>query len=791
MGRRRSLPAGHGARRARRAPARVRSRRADRDHRGESRHPAIGAPRPPGLPPAIRRGDPGQGRPRPPARRRRRRAGDPRRGPVPGARPRTHPARRRRRERVVTAAPPRTRALAHTTDARARHRLGLHPTVQRPRGRRAAARAAPERARRSPRGPRARRTPRAARLARARDRRGRARGDGAGRARSAAARGTARAGRDARRRHGARRSGGRAADPRRRRARRAAPPHAARDVPSPCRAARVPRRHRGRDHDDPRRVRSRVGHDRVREARARRHARAPLGHRRGRGRRRRRVPARRRDVVRRVARARRPPRRSARRRAALRGRGARHADRRARRPPHRRAALVARRRGPRQARRPDPRRRRHRRARARAGPLPLPAAAAMREGTRRRTRFLAYLAIAGPGLIAANAGNDAGGIATYASAGSQYRYRTLFFMVLVTVGLVVVQEMSARLGVFTGKGLAALIREEFSIRFATLALACLLLANLGLVVSEFAGIGAALELLGVTRYLSVPVAAVALWALVMFGSYRYAERVFLLLSLVFLTYPIAAVLGHPDWHAVASQTVLPHFTGGQAFVFVGVALIGTTISPYMQLYTAAGVVDRGITADEYSLERVDAVGGAVFGDFIAMCIIIATAAAIGGHGPLSSAKQAAEALRPVAGAGAELLFAIGLLGASALAAAVVPLSTSYAISEAVGVERSVSRRFREAPVFLGLFTFQVFVGALVALTPVNLFTLLIGTQVLEGLVTPVILVFILTLANRRSLLGDAANGPVFRAVAWVCVIAVAVLSSVLLAQTVLGWFGVA
>jgi Mn2+/Fe2+ NRAMP family transporter len=211
----------------------------------------------------------------------------------------------------------------------------------------------------------------------------------------------------------------------------------------------------------------------------------------------------------------------------------------------------------------------------------------------------------------------------------------------------------------------------------------------------------------------------------------------------------------------------------------------------MQLYTAAGVVDRGIGPEEYKLERIDAVGGAIFGNVIAMSIIIATAAAIGGHGPLTTAREAAEALKPVAGAGAELLFAVGLLGASALAGAVVPLSTSYAISEAVGVERSVSRKFREARLFLGLFTFQVVVGAAIALTPVNLIRLLIGTQVLQGLITPVILVFILTLANRRSVLGPAANGPTFRIVAAASVIAVAALSILLLVQTVLGWFGLA
>ncbi len=406
-------------------------------------------------------------------------------------------------------------------------------------------------------------------------------------------------------------------------------------------------------------------------------------------------------------------------------------------------------------------------------------------------RFLTYLAVAGPGLIAANAGNDAGGIAVYASAGSQYVYRTLFFMVLVTVGLVVVQEMSARLGAYTGKGLASLIREEFSVRLATLAVACLLLSNVGLVVSEFAGIGAAFELFGVSRYICIPLAAVVIWALVLFGSYRYAERVFLMMSLAFLSYPVAAILAHPHWKVVALETVLPHFLGTKGFIFVGVALIGTTISPYMQLYAAAGVVDRGIGPEEYRLERVDVVGGALFANVVSIFIIIAAAATIGGMGPLSSAKEAAEALRPVAGAGAEILFGLGLLGASALAGAVVPLSTSYAVSEAIGVERSVSRRFSEAPLFLGLFTAQVVIGAAVALTPVNLIRLLVGTQVLQGVITPVVLGFILVLANRRRLLGTAVNGPVFRKVALVSVLAVAGMSVVYLFQTLLGLLGLA
>jgi Mn2+/Fe2+ NRAMP family transporter len=406
----------------------------------------------------------------------------------------------------------------------------------------------------------------------------------------------------------------------------------------------------------------------------------------------------------------------------------------------------------------------------------------------RRGRIWLILAIAGPGVVAANAGNDAAGIATYASAGSQYVYRTLFFMVLVTVALVLVQEMAVRLGTHTGKGLAALIREEFSLRSTALALGCVLLANTGLVVSEFAGIGAAFGLLGVSRYIIIPVAAVALWALVVFGSYRYAERIFLVMSLAFLAYPIAAVLGHPDWKAVGLNLVVPHFEFTKSYLLLGVALIGTTVSPYMQLYAAAGVVDKGADAADYPRARIDAISGAVFACIVSVTIIVATAAVIGGRGPLTSAAEAARALRPVAGAGAEALFALGLIGASALAGAVVPLSSAYAISEAVGVERSVSRRFTEARLFLGLFTVQVLIGASLALTHVNLITLLIGTQVLQGIVTPVILVYILILTSRRSVLGEAANGPVFRAVTGVCVAGVSAMSLLLLGTTVLSFF---
>jgi Mn2+/Fe2+ NRAMP family transporter len=404
-------------------------------------------------------------------------------------------------------------------------------------------------------------------------------------------------------------------------------------------------------------------------------------------------------------------------------------------------------------------------------------------------RWLIYLAAAGPGLIAAAAGNDAGGIVTYSSAGAQFVYRTLFLMVLITVAYVVVQEMVARLSVHTGKGLAALIREEFSLRLTAFAIIAFAIANVGLMVTEFGGIATAFELFGVSRYICVPIAAVAIWSLVLFGSYRYAERVFLLMTVVFIAYPIAAILAHPDWKAVAANTLWPHFIASKSFLLLSVALIGTTITPYIQLYTAGAVVDKGVKPDEYPLQRVDAISGAVLATIVAMSIIVATGATIGGTGPLTSASTAAKGLEPVAGAAAETLFGLGLLGASALAAAVVPLSTSYAVAEAIGVERSVSSSFRQAPVFLGIFTFQILVGAAVVLVPGNLITLILNTQVLEGVITPVTLILILVLANRRSLLGSAANGRLSRTLGGVCIVAVAAVAAVYVLLTVFGWFG--
>ena len=405
---------------------------------------------------------------------------------------------------------------------------------------------------------------------------------------------------------------------------------------------------------------------------------------------------------------------------------------------------------------------------------------------RRLGRLLGLLAIAGPGLIAANAGNDAGGILTYASAGAQFAYRTLFLLVLVTVALVVVQEMCARLGAYTGKGLGALIREQFPLRTSMGAMLLLFVANAGLTVSEFGGIGASMELLGVSRYVAIPVALAGLWALTVFGNYSKGERAAIVLSFAFIAYPVAAIMAHPDWHVVGSDLVAPHFLHSTAFLVLAVALIGTTITPYMQFYVASAVVDKGIGPKQYKAERVDTVNGAILSDVVSVFILIATAAAIGGTGPLSSAREAARALEPAVGSAAPTLFGVGLLGASLLAAAVVPLSSSYAIAEGLGVERSVSDRFRQAPVFFGLFTLQLVIGAAVALAPGSLVSLVVNMQVLNGLITPVLLILILILANRRSVLGDAANHPVFRAVSTVCVTAVAALAFAVVVLKALG-----
>ena len=407
----------------------------------------------------------------------------------------------------------------------------------------------------------------------------------------------------------------------------------------------------------------------------------------------------------------------------------------------------------------------------------------MRRAVAQRRGLVAYLAVIGPGVVAANAGNDAGGIATYATAGAVYGYSLLWTLIPITVSLGLVQEMCARMGVVTGKGLADLIREQFGVRWTMLVMLALLVANAGVTVSEFVGIAAATELFGLPRYLTVPLAAAGVWWLVVKGSYRRVERVFLVMSLVFLGYVVSAFLARPAWGEVARGLVRPRFSFDARYLFMMVAIIGTTISPYMQVFVQSSVVEKGVHEEDYALTRADVWIGTIFAISIAAFIVISTAATLHRAGltqELESAAEAARALAPLAGEYAQILFAVGLFGASMLAAGVLPLATAYSISEALGFEKGVSRSFREAPIFLGIFTFLIGVGALVAILPgLPLMRVLVVTQFINGLLLPVILVAVLRLAGDRKLMGAHANGRVYNMIAWLTVLVVSSLSLLL------------
>jgi NRAMP (natural resistance-associated macrophage protein)-like metal ion transporter len=408
----------------------------------------------------------------------------------------------------------------------------------------------------------------------------------------------------------------------------------------------------------------------------------------------------------------------------------------------------------------------------------------------RLRRAWPYLLALGPGLLAASAGNDAGGIATYASAGATYGYGLLWAMVLVTLFVGVVQEMSARMGAVTGKGFSDLVRESFSLRITALILLTLFIANAGIIVSEFIGIAAAAELFGMSRYIAVPLAAVLVWLLVTRGSYGRVEKILLGLSLVFLAYVGAAFLAHPDWRQVFAETLRPRFRFEAGYLNLLIALIGTTISPYMQLYVQSSVVEKGVTPEEYRYTRFDVIIGTVFSGLVASFIIIATAATLYPRGiAVETAQNAAQALEPFAGPYAKALFGLGLLGASLLAAGVLPLSTTYVMSEAFGFERGVSRTWAEAPVFMGLFTGLVLLGAVLALIPgLPLIRVLVGVYVLNGLLLPIELFAMLRLINNRELMGEHVNGPFYNLLAWGIAILVSLLSLAFIAVTVAGWF---
>ncbi len=407
----------------------------------------------------------------------------------------------------------------------------------------------------------------------------------------------------------------------------------------------------------------------------------------------------------------------------------------------------------------------------------------------RRTRLFVFLGLLGPGLIAANAGNDAGGIATYSSVGAKYGYGLLWTIVLITISLAIVQMLAARMGVATGKGLAELVREEYGIRWSVFATCAVLLANMGICISDFVGVGAALGLAGIPVQVSVPIAALAIWTIIVRGSYRSAERIFVWLTIPFFAYPLAAILAHPDWGEVGHSLITPQIQSNPTFLLLLVATTGTTITPYMQLYLQSAVVERGVREDELAHEQREAVSGAIFANVIAASIIIATGATLYTHGihEIGSAADAARALSPFAGHYAEVLFGIGLLGASLLATAILPIATSYVISESLGYEKGIGRRREEAPVFIGIITAMIAIAALVAIIPgVPVISLLVGVQVVNGLLLPINLFFIWRLSSSRSVMGELRSRGMLNAATAITVVVSSTLSLVLVVVTVGG-----
>jgi Mn2+/Fe2+ NRAMP family transporter len=386
-----------------------------------------------------------------------------------------------------------------------------------------------------------------------------------------------------------------------------------------------------------------------------------------------------------------------------------------------------------------------------------------------RVRLLVLLAILGPGLITASADNDAPGIATYSMAGSAYGYRFLWVILAITVGEVIVMEMAGRMGAVTGKGTADLIREQFGVRVTVFAMVCLLIANLGTTIGEFAGVAAGTELFGLPRYISVPLVALLVGLLVIRGSYRHVEKVLLALTLAALSYIITAFIEHPNWGEVLRQAITPTLQGGTDYLLALLAVAGTTITPWGIVYMQASVVDKGIALDEYKYSRLDVVTGSVWGNIVSAFIVICTAVRLFAAGiRVETADQAAMALEPLAGVWAKGLFAVGLLAASLLAASVLPLSTAYAVSEAFGWERGLDRPVREAHIFYGLYIGIIVLGVAIVLIPgVPLFPLMWFSQSVNAILLPVLLVLVLSLANDKRLMGRWTNSRLQNVLAWV------------------------
>lgn len=394
-------------------------------------------------------------------------------------------------------------------------------------------------------------------------------------------------------------------------------------------------------------------------------------------------------------------------------------------------------------------------------------------------RILPFLLVLGPGFITANVDNDPGGILTYSQAGAKFGYLLLWTLIPTTIALIVVQEMVARMGAVTGKGLSDLIREEFGFRVTFFAMLVLGVADFGNIIAEFAGLAAGMGVLGVSRYLAVPVGAALIWVLVVRGSYRPVERILIGSSLIYFTYAISAFLAHPHWHEAMVKTVVPTLSGSHDYLIMIIGLIGTTITPWMQFYLQASVVEKGIGKKEYAFSRWDVILGCIITDVVAFFIVVACAATlhVSGHFDINDAAQAALALKPLAGQYAAVLFVVGLVNASLLSAAILPLATAYNVCEGLGFESGINRRFSEAPVFYGFYTVLIVAGAGFVLWPhLPLIKVILFSQVANGVLLPVVLTFILLLINRDDVMGEYKNSRLANGIAWSTSIIIIVLT---------------
>jgi NRAMP (natural resistance-associated macrophage protein)-like metal ion transporter len=404
-----------------------------------------------------------------------------------------------------------------------------------------------------------------------------------------------------------------------------------------------------------------------------------------------------------------------------------------------------------------------------------------------RIRILLFLAVLGPGFITANVDNDSGGIFTYSQAGAQYGYTLLWTMIPITIALIVVQEMCSRMGVVTGKGLSDLIREEFGLRLTFIMMALLVVLNYTNVVTEFIGIAGSLHLFHVSKFISVPICAFLVWALVLKGDYKSTEKIFLVASLVYAAYIFAGVLAHPDWHEALVATVkLPPESvwHDKTYIYMAIGVVGTTIAPWMQFYLQSSVVEKGIRVKDYAASRLDVIVGCFFTDLVAWFIVVACAATlfVHGMGGIQVAADAAEAMRPLAGDYAFLLFAFGLFNASLFAASILPLSTAYTVCEGLGVESGVDKSFKEAPFFYWLYTLLIAGGAITVLILPDgqLINVAILSQVLNGVLLPVVIIPMLLLINRKDLMGEYKNSRLWNVIAWATSVIVIVMTGVML-----------